>query len=128
MNFINTLPCGVAIQYSGGNQTKRFTELNPGDYLCERDLTIKPLKVKVWIPSTNCGGINVTETKWSGVIEGQSGKVLTARLNYHAYQLRGAIIQVFSVIITLRNDLLQLGLMHDGEPVEKAVSGRPLLR
>lgn len=107
LNFINTLPCPINISYVHPNQTTKWIEMSAHSFTFQRDLEDQLIPVRAHLSSGSaCGGIEFSETEWSGTIQGASMKA-------------------FSVIITARAGRLELVRMSKEDPLRKSSSGRP---
>lgn len=74
LNFINTLPCQVNVDYVIGDVTRSVT-LNATSYSFEHDLKDASIEVTARLVTPVCGGIQFTETQWKGQMRGNSTKV-----------------------------------------------------
>jgi len=106
LNFINTLPCQVNVDYVI-DDVARSLNLNATGYSFERDLKDGNIDVSVRLVAPLCGGIQFVEPQWTGRIHGNSTKA-------------------FSVVISDgRNGTLEVTRMLEEEPLKKSISGQP---
>lgn len=111
LNFINTLPCSVNLQYSvAGNHNKSVTldeviRNNATDFLP----ALQNIEAEASLVGVSCGDLAVVNPTWKGSL-GSAGDT-------HGY----------SVLVTLRGGNLVVSRLNEPTNLKKSIEGQPAL-
>ena len=112
LNFINTLPCEVNVEYQVTDANEKFA-LDANTYKFAQDLEAeKDIIVRASLNNSNCGNYNI---QFDGI---DTGKVNLGN---------GTGTKGYSILITERAKNLIITRLNNEEQLEKSVSGLPFV-
>lgn len=112
LNFINTLPCEVNVEYQVTDANEKFA-LDANTYKFAQDLEAeKDIIVRASLNNKNCGDYNI-----------QFDGIDTGNVNLG----NGTGTKGYSILITERANNLIITRLNNEEQLEKSVSGLPFV-